>query len=303
MTFSPPYSLTPLIVRQLKAIESARGFLEAVRERPDWAEQVRREARVRDALASVRLEGNRMTFNEAFALLSSPPDRELVDSEREFMNYLRAFDDVDGLRGERDYVVSRRDLLNIHRRLVSGVRGGDRFAGQFRREAVKVGDIGPDGAQTIHHEPPPWQDVEGHVEALMAWTEHVKHHPSRKAVLGGAPDPWVHPVIAAGIAQHRLAWIHPFVDGNGRTARMVTTMLLYQRGYDFKLLFDLSSYYDRDRDAYYDALRAVDETGDYTAWLVYFLGGFAWQMVAVKEKALKMSEALTPSVRGDDDTA
>ncbi len=61
--------------------------------------------------------------------------------------------------------------------------------------------------------------------------------------------------------------------------------LLYQRGYDFKYLFELSSYYNRNRDAYYAALRAGDAAGDYTEWLTYFLGGFAYQMVTIQERA------------------
>ena len=66
---------------------------------------------------------------------------------------------------------------------------------------------------------------------------------------------------------------------------MFTTLLLYQRGYDFKYLFELSSYYNRNRDEYYRALRSADASGDYTEWLVYFLGGFAYQMVLIQELA------------------
>ena len=84
---------------------------------------------------------------------------------------------------------------------------------------------------------------------------------------------------------YRLVWIHPFVDGNGRTARMFTTLILYQRKYDFKYLFSLSEYYNKDRDRYYDALRTTDRTGDYTDWLEYFLGGLSHQMVTVESKA------------------
>ena len=116
-------------------------------------------------------------------------------------------------------------------------------------------------------------------EALLAWIQAGKEKGD------GSGDPWVHPVIQAGIAQHRLVWIHPFVDGNGRTARMFTTLLLYQRGYDFKYLFDLSSYYNRNRDDYYRALRSADASGDYTEWLIHFLGGFAYQMVRIQELA------------------
>jgi Fic family protein len=66
---------------------------------------------------------------------------------------------------------------------------------------------------------------------------------------------------------------------------MFTTLLLYQRGYDFKYLFDLSSYYNRNRGDYYRALRSADTSGDYTEWLIYFLGGFAYQMVRIQELA------------------
>jgi Fic family protein len=57
----------------------------------------------------------------------------------------------------------------------------------------------------------------------------------------------IHPVLVAGIAQFQLVHIHPFVDGNGRTSRLLSTLCLYARGYDFKRLFTLSELYDRDR--------------------------------------------------------
>ena len=57
----------------------------------------------------------------------------------------------------------------------------------------------------------------------------------------------VHPALVAGIAQFQLVHIHPFLDGNGRTSRLLSTLCLYRAGYDFKRLFTLSEYYDRDR--------------------------------------------------------
>ena len=59
----------------------------------------------------------------------------------------------------------------------------------------------------------------------------------------------VHPVLVAGIAQFQLVHIHPFLDGNGRTSRLLSTLCLYRTGYDFKRLFTLSEFYDRDRAA------------------------------------------------------
>ena len=266
------------MLRQLKAIEQTTGFLKAVELRPDWIAEVRARTHAQEALASLQIEGNSLTLEEAFALAQETPARELRNAEREFCNYLRAFDAIDSLRGERDAVLTKGDVLNLHRLLVEGVRGGRRFAGEFRREEVKVGDV-VGGEAVIHHQPPSWLEVEAETEELLAWIEEGNEKG------GGNDDPWVHPVVQAGIAQHRLVWIHPFVDGNGRTARMFTTLLLYQRGYDFKYLFELSRYYNEHRDDYYHALRSADAGGDYTDWLIFFLGGFAYQMVLIQELA------------------
>ena len=278
--FEPRFRMIPKIQRQIKAIEHTAGFLNAVRLRPEWIAEVRAESQAREALESVQIEGSSLTLQAAFELARELPDRELRSSEREFCNYLRAFEAVETFRNARDAVLTKGDLLNLHRMLMDGVRGGSRFAGQLRREQIKVGDIAG-GETVIHHQPPPWSEVESHVGALLTWIEESKKHGE------GDNDPWLHPVIQAGIVQHRLAWIHPFVDGNGRSARMFTTLLLYQRGYDFKYLFELSSYYNADRDRYYAALRTADRTGDYTDWLVYFLGGFASQMVRIEKRSAK----------------
>ncbi len=291
-SFTPHFTLTPLIQRQLLAIDACRGFLEAVRLRDDWGADLQRKARVQDALSSVQIEGNSLTYAEAFELAHNVPDRELRDSEREFLNYLSAFEALDGLAGNRDARITRMDLQNLHKLLVDGVRGGHRFAGQLRRESVTVGDREGDTV-VVHHQPPHWGDVEPELTALFDWIELAKQKPTPKQIAKGAADPWVHPVIVAGIAQHRLVWIHPFVDGNGRSARMLTTLLLYQREYDFKYLFDLSSYYEKNRDKYYDALRAVDRTGDYTPWLQYFLGGLSSQMMGIRATARTAAQGIT----------
>jgi Fic family protein len=96
----------------------------------------------------------------------------------------------------------------------------------------------------------------------------------------------IHPVIVTGIAQFQLVHVHPFVDGNGRTARLLSTLCLYRTGYDFKRLFTISEYYDRDRIAYYKALQGVRERGmEMTGWLEYFTEGLGAQMRDVQMTA------------------
>jgi Fic family protein len=62
------------------------------------------------------------------------------------------------------------------------------------------------------------------------------------------------PVLISGIAQFQFVHIHPFIDGNGRTARLLSTLILYKTGYDFKRLFSISEFYDKDRPSYYQAI-------------------------------------------------
>jgi len=83
-----------------------------------------------------------------------------------------------------------------------------------------------------------------------------------------------HPVLVSGIPQSQLVHIHPFLDGNGRTSRLLSTLCLYRAGYDFKRLFTISEYYDRDRPAFYRAIQGVRERDmDMTGWLEHFVTG------------------------------
>ena len=98
----------------------------------------------------------------------------------------------------------------------------------------------------------------------------------------------LHPVLKAGIAHHELVRIHPFVDGNGRVARVLATLIMLLGGYDIRRFFSLEEYYDKDSHSYYENLQKAS-AGDLTAWLEYFTWGAAIEFDKVKEKVLKLS--------------
>ena len=126
-------------------------------------------------------------------------------------------------------------------------------------------------AQARRHTPPPPIEVPQMMTDLVAWLQK---------------ETQINPVLLAGIAQFQLVHVHPFVDGNGRTARLLSTLCLYKAGYDFKRLFTISEYYDRDRPAYYKALQSVRERGmEMTGWLEYFTEGLSAQMREVQMTA------------------
>jgi Fic family protein len=158
-------------------------------------------------------------------------------------------------------------MREIHKHLVSGVRGGSAAPGEYRRVQNLV--VNAATGETVYT-PPPAFDVPVLMSELVRWIDEP----------GDA-----HPVIVSGIAQFQLVHIHPFLDGNGRTSRLLSTLCLYRSGNDFKRLFTLSEFYDRDRNAFYQAIQSVRSHGmDMTTWLEYFVDGLATQLTEVKRR-------------------
>lgn len=103
----------------------------------------------------------------------------------------------------------------------------------------------------------------------------------------------IHPIIVAGIVHQEIAVIHPFNDGNGRTAQALATLILYQQGYDFKRLFALEDYYNENRPSYYNAISVGQNYNqrqlDTTPWLEYFIQGFKQEIDNVKNEITTLS--------------
>jgi cell filamentation protein, protein adenylyltransferase len=100
----------------------------------------------------------------------------------------------------------------------------------------------------------------------------------------------VHPVLKSGIAHYELVRIHPFVDGNGRVSRALSTFILFKEGYDIRKFFSLEEYFDNNAEEYYQALQSVGKNGgDLTEWLEYFTQGLAIELTKIKDKIEKIS--------------
>ena len=269
--FRPVFHITNSMTAGLTRIERARGFLEAARLSEDWLTTMRSRALLLEAHHTTHIEGTRLTLEQAERLLAG----ETVagadpDDARELLNYRTAFEFVSGYLNDGGPVTEGL-VREIHRRLVTGVRGGSATPGEYRRVQNYVVDSATGKAV---YTPPPPGDVAPLMSELVAW-------------LNATSD--LHPVLASGTAQFQLVHIHPFVDGNGRTSRLLSTLCLYRAGYDFKRLFSISEYYDRDRAAFYAAIQGVRDAGmDLTGWLEYFIEGLATQMDEVTDRGKRV---------------
>jgi Fic family protein len=268
---NPKFTITNAIAAALTQIERARGFLEAASLSDAWVRAMGERALLLEAHHTTHIEGTHLTLDQAERLLAGEDVAEAdPDDVRELLNYRDAFHFVS------DYVVSGAPMTEglireIHKRLVVGVRGGKAEPGRYRKVQNYVAN-----AKTgqVIYTPPPAHDVPVLMAELVDWLN----------------DPGqVHPVLVSGVAQFQLVHIHPFLDGNGRTSRLLSTLSLYRAGYDFKRLFTISEYYDRDRPAFYRAIQSVRERGmEMTGWLEFFVGGLATQLAEVRTLGERM---------------
>jgi Fic family protein len=266
-SFKPIFTITNRIAAGLTRIERARGFLEAATLSEAWVREMGRRALILEAHHTTHIEGTRLTLEQAKRLLEGTPVPEAdPDDVRELLNYRKAFEFVS------DYLedggpITEGLIREIHKRLVEGVRGGAAAPGEYRKIQNYV--VNSATGETVYT-PPPAYDV----PIMMA--ELVDYLNSEAET---------HPVLVSGISQFQLVHIHPFLDGNGRTSRLLSTLYLYRAGYDFKRLFTISEYYDRDRAAFYRAIQGVRESNmDMTGWLEFFVEGLRTQLTEVRNR-------------------
>src|SRR6476620_1918205 len=266
MPLTPRFTITNRIASDLAAIERARGFLEAATLSETWVRRMSSRALLLEAHHTTHIEGTQLSIDQsARAWAGDTPPESRPDDIRELLNYREAFDLVSEYLTSGDPITEGL-IREIHRRLVQGVHGGEGQPGSYR---VKQNYVANAVTREIVYTPPPPLDVPPMMRELVDWLRDTDD---------------VHPVLVAGIAQFQLVHIHPFVDGNGRTSRLLSTLVLYRVGYDFRRLFTLSEYYDRDRAGFYGALQAVRTDMDLTGWLEYFARGLSSQLVEVRNR-------------------
>jgi Fic family protein len=273
--FGPRFTITNAVAAGLTAIEWARGFLEAATLSAEWVRRMSQRALLLEAHHTTHIEGTLLTLAQAERLWAGEKVPEAKkDDVRELLNYREAFNLVSEYLGSGEPITEGL-IREIHKRLVAGVRGGEGGPGAYRKAQNYVVN---GKTREVIYTPPPAQDVPPLMMDLVHW-------------LGAKTD--IHPVLVAGIAQFQLVHIHPFLDGNGRTSRLLSTLCLYRAGFDFKRLFTISEFYDRDRPAFYRAIQGVREQDmDLTGWLEFFVGGLATQMEEVKVRG-------TAAIRAD----
>ncbi len=209
----------------------------------------------KEALLSSQIEGTRSSFNDLLLYESEEVPGVPLDDVQEVSSYVAAMSyGLDRLRG--GFPLSLRLIREIHEILLSKGRGSNKEPGAFRRSQNWVGGNRPGDAVFV---PPPPETLEESLGLL----ERFLHN-----------DPVFTPLlIKAALAHVQFETIHPFLDGNGRLGRLLTTFLLCAEGAITEPILYLSLYFKTHRQEYYDWLQKVRMEGDWEGWLKFFLTG------------------------------
>ena len=283
--FNPKYKLTDKILQNLTAIAEAKGIIDRAKILPQQELRLRRQAIIRMTHHSTEIEGNKLNMKQVEALYAKKkidaPDRDI----HEVKNYLNALKYIEKVVAEKK-PITEKVILKIHK-LVTYKTLAPQFSGSYRPGTIYVVRRRFGMPQETLYTGPDAKKVPQLMKDFVVW-------------LKKSEEKEINPVIVAAIAHLEIAAIHPFNDGNGRTARALATLLLYQRGYDFRRLFALEDYYNTNRPAYYKAVNVgknyEERRTDLTSWLEYFVKGFKKEIDEVTTKILPLARN---AARGD----
>jgi Fic family protein len=271
--FNPNFDYTDDMVNNLTFIAESTTIILNAPLIPNWEVSLRKSAILRSTHSSTAIEGNPLTLDEVTALANGREVMARRKDRQEVLNYLEALDNISKYSSTTPFSVE--NLLEIHKIVTQNTLDDTDDEGVFRNRQVFVGN--PITREVVFR-PPKTAEVPKLIDDFITWLNFPK---TRK----------LNPVIVAGLTHYELVRIHPFIDGNGRTARIMATLVLYKRGFDVKRFFALDDYYDHDRNSYYEALKTVNpDILDLTQWLEYFTEGVAVSIKSVREKVIGLSK-------------
>ena len=272
--FTPKFIISNQILRNIGAIEASKEIIDHAPLLPYYERELRKDALIRAVHFGTHIEGNELNLNQAEKVIEG---QEVVARDRdiqEVINYRKVIEFIEelGIKNQ-ELRIDEEFIRQLHRLTVEKILPPNQV-GEFRKAQVVVKNS---KTGEVSFRPPPYEEISEQIQSLLQF-------------INGAESLDIHPVLKSGIVHYELVRIHPFVDGNGRLARALSTLILYEEGYDIRRFFSLEEYFDSDAKSYYEALQSVPKNNeDLTFWLEYFSLGLSIELSKIKEKIENIS--------------
>lgn len=272
--YSPKFSITHKILKHIGIVEACKEVIDHAPLLPHYEKEFQKEALVRTVHHGTHIEGNELNLTQAEQAMFGKDVAARERDIQEVINYRKVMEFIEKWRmANGEWKIDEEFVKSLHRMVTDKILTPER-QGEYRKNQVVVknsltGDITftPPVAIVVPHQ----------VNELI---DFINRNGSEE----------IHPVLKSGTTHYEFVRIHPFVDGNGRVGRVLSTFILFQSGYDIRKFFSLEEYFDRDASRYYDSLQNVERNGgDLTGWLEYFTEGLAIELAKIKDKVERIS--------------
>lgn len=261
MAYDPRFRYIDELVTDLGRIEAARAIVDVLSLPPDVGLRLKQEARTKSTHHSTKIEGNRLRESAIAGVVVQPPERRTPDGV-EVRNYWRALEWIELQCESPNVRITGETFLQLHAIILPSAAGRPRKLSSLRTEEVGVID---QSRNDYEYQAPEPRDVPRLVDDLVGW-------------LNGSAAQRLSAPIRAAILAYQFLTIHPFMNGNGRTARALATMELWKSGYGMRGYLSIEEHYTRDLARYYSMLQMGLPANyyqgrndpDLTPWVSYF---------------------------------
>lgn len=268
--FKPKYEITHSLLENIKRIYSLAQKLNQRRFPDTILVELQKDAEAVSAFASTSIEGNPLPLTDVKRILKNKP-QNIRDSEREVLNYNEILRDINQKIVKGNLPITSSLILQIHKKITYKLLPSSQ-SGKLRADPIFVND--PRLGKTVFW-PPDAKDVPSLLNDLILFIEKNKTK--------------IDPLILAGLFHKQMVIIHPFMDGNGRTTRLLTKILLADMGLNTFNLFSFENYYNQNVTRYFQIVGVLGDYYDiankinYTPWLEYFTGGIIDELLRVEK--------------------
>jgi len=269
MDFNPKYTITPKLLRNIKEITKISTELNNKRFPEPIKMELEKKAVNLSVHSSTSIEGNPLALTEVKIILKNKPENA-KDSEKEVINYNEALIYLHQIIGKSKNI-NKKIVLDTYKKVIKGLLKSEDFE-NYRKVPIVVNN--PISGEVVYL-PPDAKDVTNLMRDLIEYVNENKEE--------------IDPIIIAGLFHKQFVVIHPFVDGNGRTVRLLTKFLLANMGLDTFNLFSFENYYNKNVSKYFQNVGVfgnyyeIKERVDFTKWLEYFTEGIIDELERVSK--------------------
>lgn len=262
--YKPIFRITPYLLNLIEEATKLRAWIENATLQVAWLPILQKEARAKATHSSTSIEGNPLSLKQVEAVDRGEKTGVPQIYEREVENYLKALRWIEKHANSK---ITEKSILNLHRIIMQNILTASK-CGRYKDKQNYV--INEKGIRI--YTPPSPKETPKLIKDLVEW---INSNEAKK----------LHSVLVCAIIHHRLVSIHPFIDGNGRIARVLGTWILYQKEFDTRHIFSLDDFFAGDRKRYYLKIEQARELdNNLTYWIEYVTEGIVKTLKDVEKR-------------------